>query len=105
VNPFVAPHTKHDIHVGKTYQMDSMKVDVSDSSRFKSSTYFLESVRSDPDQSVVGRRVTAFCRERALCRSYFFVWKKRLRKLAANKRNLESSICSVSKCLQTGKRF
>jgi hypothetical protein len=29
----------------------------------------------------------------------------RLRKLAANKTNLESSICSASKCLQTGKRF
>jgi hypothetical protein len=29
----------------------------------------------------------------------------RLRKVARNKTNLESSICSASKCLQTGKRF
>ena len=29
--------------------------------------------------------VTTFCRERALCRPYFFVWKKRLRESAAGK--------------------
>jgi hypothetical protein len=29
--------------------------------------------------------VTAFCRERGLCRPYFFVWKKRLRKGVAAK--------------------
>jgi hypothetical protein len=29
-------------------------------------------------QARSGQTVTAFCRERGLCRSYFFVWKKRL---------------------------
>ena len=29
--------------------------------------------------------MTAFCRERAQCRPYFFVWKKRLRESAAAK--------------------
>ena len=29
--------------------------------------------------------MTAFCRERGLCRPYFFVWKKRLRKEVAAK--------------------
>jgi hypothetical protein len=33
----------------------------------------------------MGRDVTTFCREHALCRSYFFVWKKRLRESAAGK--------------------
>ena len=32
-----------------------------------------------------GQTVTAFCRERSLCRSYFFTWKKRLRETAAGK--------------------
>jgi hypothetical protein len=32
------------------------------------------------EQARSGQTVTAFCRERALCRPYFFVWKKRLRK-------------------------
>src|SRR6266702_6819625 len=32
-----------------------------------------------------GLDVTTFCRERALCRPYFFVWKKRLRECAATK--------------------
>jgi hypothetical protein len=32
-----------------------------------------------------GLDVTTSCRERALCRSYFFVWKKRLRESAAGK--------------------
>jgi hypothetical protein len=31
------------------------------------------------EQGRSGQTVTAFCRERALCRPYFFVWKKRLR--------------------------
>ena len=30
------------------------------------------------EQARSGQTVTAFCRERGLCRSYFFVWKKRL---------------------------
>jgi hypothetical protein len=30
------------------------------------------------EQARSGQTVTAFCRERALCRPYFFVWKKRL---------------------------
>jgi hypothetical protein len=37
------------------------------------------------EQERSGQTVTAFCRERALCRPYFFVWKKRLRKSAAAK--------------------
>jgi hypothetical protein len=32
------------------------------------------------EQARSGQTVTAFCRERALCRPYFFVWKKRLLK-------------------------
>ena len=32
------------------------------------------------EQARSGQTVTAFCRERAVCRPYFFVWKKRLRK-------------------------
>jgi hypothetical protein len=32
-----------------------------------------------------GKSVAAFCRERGLCRPYFFVWKKRLRKAVAAK--------------------
>lgn len=32
-----------------------------------------------------GQTVTAFCRERSLCRSYFFTWKRRLRESAAEK--------------------
>lgn len=31
------------------------------------------------EQARSGQTVTAFCRERGLCRPYFFVWKKRLR--------------------------
>jgi hypothetical protein len=37
------------------------------------------------EQGRSGQTVTAFCRERALCRAYFFVWKKRLRESAAGK--------------------
>jgi hypothetical protein len=37
------------------------------------------------EQERSGQTVTAFCRERALCRPYFFVWKKRLRKSATTK--------------------
>ena len=35
------------------------------------------------EQARSGLDVTTFCRERDLCRSYFFVWKKRLRESAA----------------------
>ena len=35
------------------------------------------------EQARSGQTVTAFCRERGLCRPYFFVWKKRLCKSAA----------------------
>ena len=31
------------------------------------------------EQARSGQTATAFCRERGLCRSYFFAWKKRLR--------------------------
>jgi hypothetical protein len=34
------------------------------------------------EQARSGQTVTAFCRERALCRPYFFAWKKRLRNSA-----------------------
>ncbi|SRR6266480_3766713 len=37
------------------------------------------------EQARSGLDVTTFCRERALCRPYFFVWKKRLRESAAAK--------------------
>jgi hypothetical protein len=37
------------------------------------------------EQAHSGQTVTAFCRERALCRPYFFVWKKRLRKSTTEK--------------------
>ena len=37
------------------------------------------------EQARSGQTVTAFCRERALCRPYFFVWKKRLRKSATTR--------------------
>jgi hypothetical protein len=37
------------------------------------------------EQARSGMDVTTFCRERALCRPYFFVWKKRLREGAAAK--------------------
>jgi hypothetical protein len=37
------------------------------------------------EQGRSGQTVTAFCRERALCRPYFFTWKKRLRESAAAK--------------------
>jgi len=37
------------------------------------------------EQTRSGQTVNAFCRERALCRSYFFAWKKRLRKRGAAK--------------------
>ena len=37
------------------------------------------------EQARSGLDVTTFCRERALCRPYFFVWKKRLRESAAPK--------------------
>lgn len=37
------------------------------------------------EQARSGVDVSTFCRERALCRPYFFVWKKRLRENAAAK--------------------
>jgi hypothetical protein len=37
------------------------------------------------EQARSGLDVTTFCRERALCRPYFFLWKKRLRESAAAK--------------------
>ena len=37
------------------------------------------------EQARSGQTVTAFCRERALCRPYFFVWKKRLQESATIK--------------------
>ena len=37
------------------------------------------------EQARSGQTVTAFCRERGLCRPYFFVWKKRLREDTAVK--------------------
>jgi hypothetical protein len=37
------------------------------------------------EQARSGLDVTTFCRERALCRPYFLVWKKRLRENAATK--------------------
>ena len=37
------------------------------------------------EQARSGQTVTAFCRERSLCRPYFFVWKKRLREDTAVK--------------------
>jgi len=37
------------------------------------------------EQARSGQTVKAFCRERGLCRPYFFVWKKRLCKRAAAK--------------------
>ncbi len=37
------------------------------------------------EQASSGLDVTTSCPERALCRSYFFVWKKRLRESAAGK--------------------
>jgi hypothetical protein len=37
------------------------------------------------EQARSGQTVKAFCRERALCRPYFFVWKKRLQKIATTK--------------------
>jgi len=37
------------------------------------------------EQARSGLDVTTFCRERALCRPYFFVWKKRLCENAATK--------------------
>lgn len=37
------------------------------------------------EQERSGQTVAAFCRERGLCRSYFFVWRKRLQGSAAAK--------------------
>lgn len=37
------------------------------------------------EQEHSGQTVTAFCRERGLCRPYFFAWKKRLQESAAAK--------------------
>jgi hypothetical protein len=37
------------------------------------------------EQARSGQTVKAFCRERSLCRPYFFVWKKRLEKDTAAK--------------------
>src|SRR5437764_4313467 len=42
-----------------------------------------------------GQTVTAFCRERGLCRPYFFPWKKRLREDTAVK-FLEISLCNTA---------
>jgi hypothetical protein len=38
-----------------------------------------------PSRSVAGRTWLRFCRERGLCRPYFFTWKKRLEKSAPTK--------------------
>ena len=35
------------------------------------------------EQALSGQTVIAFCRERGLCRPYFFAWKKRLRESPA----------------------
>jgi hypothetical protein len=37
------------------------------------------------EQARSGQTVSAFCLERALCRPYFFAWKKRLQESAATK--------------------
>ena len=37
------------------------------------------------EQARSGQTVTVFCRERALCRPYFFAWKKRLQESAVTK--------------------
>ncbi len=37
------------------------------------------------EQARSGQTITAFCRERGLCRPYFFAWKKRLREDTAVK--------------------
>ena len=37
------------------------------------------------EQARSGQTVAVFCRERALCRPYFFVWKKRLRESATTR--------------------
>ena len=37
------------------------------------------------EQECCGQNVNAFCRERGLCRPYFFAWKKRLRENTAMK--------------------
>ena len=37
------------------------------------------------EQARSGQTATAFCRERDLCRPYFFVWKKRLREDTSTK--------------------
>ena len=37
------------------------------------------------EQARSGQTVIAFCRERGLCRPYFFTWKKRLQESAAAK--------------------
>jgi hypothetical protein len=37
------------------------------------------------EQARSGKSVVEFCRDRGLCRPYFFVWKKRLRKDVAAK--------------------
>jgi len=37
------------------------------------------------EQARSGQTVLAFCRERGLCRPYFFTWKKRLQESAAAK--------------------
>jgi hypothetical protein len=37
------------------------------------------------EQARSGQTVRAFCRERGLCRPYFFVWKKRLERATAAK--------------------
>jgi hypothetical protein len=37
------------------------------------------------EQARSGQTVIAFCRERGLCRPYFFVWKKRLRESPATR--------------------
>jgi len=43
------------------------------------------------EQGGSGQSVAAFCRERALCRSHFFVWKKRLEQAAGPDAGLKPS--------------
>jgi hypothetical protein len=63
------------------------------------------------EQARSGRTVIAFCRERGLCRPYFFAWKKRLEESAAaqflevqvSKRAASSGDASVEIRLQNGR--
>jgi hypothetical protein len=51
--------------------------------RSRSTTEKWRKLISEQERS--GQTVTVFCRERGLCRPYFFVWKKRLGKEVAAK--------------------